>query len=181
MYEDNNGSFALKSLIVKILIAILLIFIVIWLFPTKGYIDKAIEQKLGTNAEQIFNTNIGVMKNAAMGYFNGSRLPQKEGNTKKINLEEMLAEDLLVEFTDSKGKKCDLSKSYVEVKKNKDDYKMTTNLVCTDKTAKVISYFGNYDYCTNGVCEKKKLTENNASDDSNTVNTEEKQAGQLLK
>ena len=146
MYEENNSSFVLKSLIVKVLIAILLIFIIVWLFPTKGYIDKAINQKLGTGTEQVFNNNINIMKNAAMGYFNGSRLPQTTGNTKKISLKEMLDENLLAEFTDSKGKKCDTSKSYVEVKKNKEDYKMTTNLVCADKKAKVVSYFGNYIY-----------------------------------
>ncbi len=160
MYEENNNAFALKDLVLKILFAVLVIFIIIWLFPTKGYIDKAINQKLGTSNGQVFNTNANIMKEAALGYFNGTRLPEKEGDTKKLTLKQMLDEKLLVSFTDGNGKHCNNNKSYVEIVKNEEDYKMKVNLNCTDKKAYVVSYIA----CTDGVCSKKKLTEENTSE-----------------
>ncbi len=170
MYEEGRSGFAFKNIILKLLFIVLLIFIVIWLFPTKNYVKNLIEQKLGTSADQIFNTNVQTMKEAALTYFNGSRLPEEEGKSEKLTLEEMLDKKLLVGFTDSNGKSCDNKKSYVEVTKNKTDYSLKVNLACTDKTDYINSYIGSYAYCTSDVCEKKKLTENNSEQ---TVNAQE--------
>lgn len=159
MYEENQSTFKLKGVILKIMLILLVIFIIIWLFPTKDYVSNLINQKLGTSTEQVFNNNVNTMKNAALSYYTGSRLPQKNGDTAKLTLKEMLDENLLIEFTDSKGKKCNTKESYVEITKNKEDYKMKVNLVCSDKEAYIVSYIGLYDYCADGVCEKKKLTE----------------------
>lgn len=167
MYEEERSGFAFKDIILRLLFIVLLIFIVIWLFPTKNYVKNLIDQKLGTSNNQVFNTNIETMKDAALAYYNGSRLPEEEGKTKKLTLGEMLNKNLLVEFTDSKGKKCDNKKSYVEVTKNKTDYSLKVNLACTDKTAYINSYIGSYEYCTSDVCEKKKLTENKEEQTSN--------------
>ncbi len=158
MYEDNTPQFSFKSMALKILLIVLFVFIIIWLFPTKKYISNAIDSKLGTTPAAVLNNNINTMKSAALSYFNGNRLPSKEGDSKRLTLGDMLDKKLLVEFTDSKGKKCDVNKSYVEVTKKSNDYEIKTNLACTDKKAYVMSYIGNYDYCSNGMCEKKNLT-----------------------
>lgn len=163
MYEEENKGFALKNIILKILFIVLLIFLIIWLFPTKGYVKNLIDGKLGTSADQTFTNNINNMKTAAISYYNNNGLPENEGDTKKVTLAEMQEENLLVDVTDSEGKTCDTKESYVEVTNNNDDYTMKVNLVCTDKEDYVISYFGAYDYCVDGVCEKKKLIENEIS------------------
>ena len=163
MYEEENKGFAFKNIILKILFIVLLIFIIIWLFPTKGYIKNLIDEKLGTSATSIFNNNIEAMKTAGISYYNNKGLPEEENTKKRVTLKELLNEKMLVEFTDSEGKKCDNEKSYVEITKNKEDYTMKVNLVCTNQEDHIISYFGAYDYCVDGVCEKKKLTENEIS------------------
>ncbi len=161
MYEERSSN--LKDVILKILFIVLLVFIIIWLFPTKSYVSNLIDKKLGTKSYQTFNENINVMKDAALSYYNGSRLPSKEGDKSKLTLKEMLSKNLLVPFTDSNDKKCNVNKSYAEITKQKSDYSLKVNLVCSDKSAYVISYVSDYSYCSSEVCEKKKLTENDSA------------------
>jgi len=170
MYNENNSNFAFKDLIIKILFLVIVIFLIIWLFPTKGYINKQIDKKIGISENQVFTNNINTMKDAALGYYVGKNLPEKDA---KMTLEEMLNKNLLTQITDSNGKTCDAKKSYIEVTNNKDDYKLKVNLTCKHKEEYVISYFGAYDYCTSDVCEKKKLTENNEEETNNTNSTNE--------
>lgn len=169
MYEERSSN--LKDVVLKILFTVLLIFIIIWLFPTKSYVSNLIDKKLGTKSYQTFNENIGSMKDAALSYYNGDRLPSALGDKSKLTLKEMLDKNLLVPFTDSNDKKCDTSKSYAEITKQKSDYSLKVNLVCSDKSAYVISYVSDYSYCSGEVCEKKKLTDD-ASDASSLATTE---------
>ena len=142
MYEQGHRGFAFKSIILKILLIVVLIFLIIWLFPTKSYVKSLIDQKLGTSTNQIFNTNIETMKKAAEAYFNGDRLPEKDDESKTLTLKEMVDKNLLVDFTDGNNKKCNYKKSYAKVTKTKSDYKLKVNLACTDKTAYIYSYIG---------------------------------------
>lgn len=166
MYEENNSNFVFKNIILKLLLVIILVVLVIWLFPTKSYVDGLIDNKLGTSKEQIFNSNINSMKEAAIAYYTGSRVPSKEDT---ITLEEMLDKKLLMEFKDSNNKKCDVKKSFVSITKNKEDYTLKVNLSCDDKEGYVISYLT---YNSAGdVYEKKKLTEtpSTSSDVSSSI------------
>ena len=160
MYEEGHRSYALRSIILKLLLIVVIIFLIIWLFPTKKYVKNLIDQKLGTNNYQVFNTNVNTMKDAATSYFTGDRLPSKEGVSKTITLKEMLDKDLLVDLTDSNGKKCNTKKSYATVTKNESDYLLKVNLVCSDKKASINSYISSNNSCTDAVCSKKKLTDN---------------------
>lgn len=169
MYEENNSNFAFKDLIIKILFLVIVIFLIIWLFPTKGYINKQIDKKIGVSENQIFTNNINTMKDAALGYYIGKNLPEQSS---KMTLEEMLNKNLLTNIYDNNGKTCDTKKSYVEVIKNKEEYKLKVNLACKNKEEYVISYFGAYDYCTSDVCEKKKLTENSSEEIVQSSDTE---------
>lgn len=169
MYDENNRNFALKDLIIKILFIVIIAFIIIWLFPTKGYVSKVIDKKIGVSENQVFNDNLNTIKNATLGYYNGDRLPQTK---EKMTLMQMLDKNLLTEIIDSEGKACDTEKSYVEITKSKDDYKLKVNLNCQNKEAYVISYFGSYDYCAGDVCEKKKLTENETPNNEQTKTDE---------
>lgn len=168
MYEENNRGFVFGNIILKLLVAVIVVILIIWLFPTKGYINNQIDKKIGVSDNQIFTNNINTMKQAALGYYTGNRLPQND-KTVKMTLKEMLEKNLITEITDNEGKSCDKEKSYIEVTKEKEDYKLKVNLTCKNKEEYVVSYFGNYDYCTSGVCEKKKLTENEAEETNSEV------------
>lgn len=163
MYDENNRNFALKNFVLKLLLIVILVFLIIWLFPTKSYVNNLIDSKLGTSKEQIFNTNINTMKEAAISYYSGERLPE---TSSKITLEEMLNKNLLIEFKDSNNKKCDTKKSYAKITKNEEDYTLKVNLTCSDTKGHIISYLTYND--AGDVYEKKKLTE----DDTEEENTE---------
>ena len=150
MYEEGHRGFAFKSIIVKLLLIVIIVFLIIWLFPTKKYVKNIIDQRLGTNENRIFNANIETMKNAATSYYNGSRLPEKNGDSRTLTLREMIDKNLLMNFTDSNGKKCNTEDSYVKVTKNEDDYSLKVNLVCKDKKGYINSYI-NGKSCTNEV------------------------------
>ena len=179
MYQEGHRGFAFKSIILKILFIVVLIFLIIWLFPTKNYVKNLIDQKLGTNTNQIFNTNIETMKNAATSYFNGDRLPEKVDQSKTLTLREMIDKNLLVDFTDSNNKKCNYKKSYAKVTKTKSDYKLKVNLACTDKTAYIYSYIG--DKNTSDVYSKKKLAEKSETNDNEETDTKTKEECKYVK
>lgn len=172
MYEEGHRGFAFKSIIIKFLLIVIIVFLIIWLFPTKNYVKNIIDQKLGTTVNQVFNTNIETMKNAAISYYNGDRLPSKNGDSRTLTLKEMLDKNLLVNFTDSNGKKCNTEKSYVKITKNEKDYSLKVNLVCTDKKAYINSYISDSS-CTNEVCSKKKITEESSMSDNKTEESNE--------
>ena len=167
MYEERKDTFALRDIILQVLFVALFVFILMWLFPTKNYvtnytnnaITEAVEEALqdfeyggGVNSEafanQLFNQNVLMMKDSAKSYFTLSRLPQKTGESKEITLAEMLEEKIILPFVDSKGKKCDASKSYVKVTKSDDEYLMKVNLSCSDYEDYLLIHMGCYDYCS---------------------------------
>ena len=167
MYTDNNN-FSVRNVILKFLFVALFIFILIWLFPLKSDLKKAISsndknnktEEKSTNEfsilyDRIFYENLLIMKDAAKEYFTLERLPQKEGDKVKITLGEMISKKMILEFKDKNGKTCDKTKSYVEVTKNANEYVMKVNLKCGEEENYIITYLGCYDYCKNTVCEKK--------------------------
>ena len=158
MYNENNKNYFFRDLIVKILIVLLFIFLLMWLMPMPN---------LNPFYDKIFAQNITTMTDAAKSYFTVSKLP-KEGEVKKLTLEDMLNNKMLIEFTDSDGKTCDPQKSYVEVTKEGSEYIFKTFLSCGEEEDYVIEYFGCYDVCEDGTCnvevgngtdETKKVTE----------------------
>ena len=157
MYNENGKSYFFRDLIVKILLVLLFVFLLMWLFPMPN---------LNPLYDKIFSQNISNMTDAAKSYFTVSRLPQNEGETKKLTLGDMINNKMIIEFTDSDGKACDVDKSYVEVTKKGSEYVYKTNLACSNQEDYVIEYFGCYNVCEDGKCEvevkpteTKKVTE----------------------
>lgn len=162
MYNERREGFSLKDVILQLLFIVLFVFILIWLFPTKGTI-KGITDKIDGMANQydvltnrIFNENIQTMKEAAIGYYTTPRLPKNVNDTKSMTLKEMIDTNLIIEFKDANNKACDLDDSYVEITKYQDEYRMTVNLKCTDNDAHIVVYLGCYNYCNSAVCEAKQ-------------------------
>lgn len=151
MYNERNERFSLRDVVLQLLFVALFVFILFWLFPTKNYLDQKIDSLYVDN----FSTNIQSMKEAAQDYFTTPRLPQKEGETVKLTLAEMLDLKLLLPFTDKNGDQCDLTKSYVEITKMADEYVMKVNLKCAGMEDYIIVHMGCYDYCLTDICEKE--------------------------
>ena len=74
------------------LIAIIVIIICL-VYPKNNNSDSLLTQ-------QTYISNITLMKNAGFEYFKGSNLPEEVGDTTRLTLDEMLARNLIIEFTD---------------------------------------------------------------------------------
>lgn len=162
MYNEKNDGFSVRDIFIQLLFIILFVFILVWLFPTKASVNNQfadLNNRLDALTSGIFNDNLQTMKDAAVSYYTTERLPENINDVKSMTLKEMLAEKLLVEFTDANGNSCSLTDSYVEVVKLEDEYQIKINLSCTDNDAYIIVHLGCYDYCAaSGVCEKEETT-----------------------
>lgn len=145
MYEEegNERRQTLKGIFVKIVLVVLLIFVLMMLFPTRGFVTNYVDEKVSeTGGVDNFNNNLLAMATAGSGYFTASRLPEETGDTVKMTLGEMYDNKLLVEFSDSNNRVCDNNKSYIEVTKEDDEYTMKVNLSCTDKEDYIMLHMG---------------------------------------
>ena len=111
MYSNERKSgFSVLDLLVKIIFAVLFIFLLIWLFNKKMPNMKAVYSNQ-------FRENIKYMQEAGEAYFTDDKMPTKAGESYKLTLEEMEKMNLLIPFVDKDGKACNTKKSYVSVTK----------------------------------------------------------------
>ncbi len=166
MYDDRKEKFSFKNFFLTILIVLLFVFLMLWLFPTRGYVNKLHEDnnqnqqvfdldRLSVLYDEIFANNVSRMKDAAIGYFTNERLPQKVKESKKLTLKEMYDLHLVLKMKDKDGNPCDTQKSYVEITKYTEEYRLKVNLSCGKEEDYIIVYLGCYNYCPGGVCEKE--------------------------
>lgn len=157
MYTEQTN-FSIKNVILQFLFVALFIFILIWLFPLKSDLNKAVEGIENTDltvlTDRIFNENIISMKDAAKSYYTTPRLPKNVGDKVKMTLGEMLEKKIILPFTDKDGKTCSLTESYVEITKYDEEYIMKVNLKCGEEENYLLVYMGCYDYCSTTLCEK---------------------------
>ena len=142
--EDNNDKHeTLKGIFIKIVLVVLFIFVLMMLFPTKGFVTNYVDKKVAENGSaDNFNNNLLAMATAGSGYFTSSRLPENTGDKVKMTLGEMYDNKLLVKFSDSNNKTCNTKKSYVEVTREEDEYTMKVNLSCSDKEDYIMLHMG---------------------------------------
>lgn len=170
MNSNGENRFSIREIVLVFLFIALFVFILVWLFPTKGYM-KAFDfagnntennektndkdnQFIGLNS-MLFNQNLTQMKEAAILYFTTPRLPQNIGDTKKLTLGEMLDMHLVTNIVDMSGNTCDRDASYVLLTKLKDEYTLKVNLKCGDTEEYIIVYIGCYSYCEGDVCQSR--------------------------
>ncbi|MCM1370636.1 MAG: hypothetical protein NC181_01930 [Clostridium sp.] len=160
MYEERKNNFSFKDLILQILVVVLLVFILLWLFPTKSYIknyvDDTFTNKLQPLYNQIYAQNLDTMKEASISYFTTDRLPSKVGDSITMTLGEMQEKKLVLDLKDTNNNSCSLTESYVKLTKKDKEYVLTVKLSCSDVTDYIDVYLGCYNYCPSGVCEKKE-------------------------
>ena len=163
MYEERKEKFSFKSFFLTLLLVLLFVFLMLWIFPTRWDVNKLQSNldidRLSVLYDEIFANNIARMKDAAIGYFTNERMPSKVGESKKLTLGEMYDLHLLLKLKDKDGNPCDTEKSYVEMTKYNEEYRLKVNLSCGDDEDYIIVYLGCYDYCKGlGVCEKRVET-----------------------
>lgn len=164
MYEERKDKFSVRDLIIQILFVALFVFILMWIFPTKGDLSKLKFGSSDNNKEEntilydrIFNENILAMKDAAKSYYTTPRLPQNIGDKVSMTLGEMLDKKIILPFKDKNGKTCDSQASYVEITKpSNEEFIMKVNLKCSEEENYLLVYMGCYDYCDTAICEKNK-------------------------
>ncbi len=161
MYEERKEKFSFRSFFLTILLVLLFVFLMLWLFPTKWDVKDLQStydlERLSVLYDEIFANNVARMKDAAIGYFTNERMPKKLGETKKLTLQEMYDLHLVLKMKDKEGNPCDTKKSYVEMTKYDEEYRLKVNLSCGDQEDYIIVYLGCYDYC-DGICEKRVET-----------------------
>ncbi len=155
MEEERNG-FSIIGFIAQVLVILLFIFVLMWLFPTKSYIEKNGGNNDSATAVLLFNQNLLSMKDAGREYFTTARMPKEEGEKVKLTLAQMLEKSMVVDFIDANGNKCDSNSSYIEVTKVGSEYSMNVVLTCSGTTKNITTTIGCYDYCADNLCEKKE-------------------------
>ena len=163
MYEERKEKFSFKSFFLTLLLVLLFVFLMLWLFPTKSYVNDKLQstydlERLSVLYDEIFANNVARMKDAAIGYFTNERLPKTIGESKKLTLQEMYDLHLVLKIKGKDGKECDAKKSYVEMTKYTEEYRLKVNLSCGDQEDYIIVYLGCYNYCPGGICEKRVST-----------------------
>ena len=142
MYTEEENQKSFKGIFIKIVLVVVILFVLMFLFPTKGFVTNYIDKKLEGKADGNFNSNIIALATAGSGYYNESRLPNNTGDTSKMTLKEMLDEKIIVNLTDNTGVSCSKKSSYVEVAKEENEYTMKVNLSCGGKTDFIILHMG---------------------------------------
>ncbi|MDO4963418.1 MAG: hypothetical protein Q4E75_04925, partial [bacterium] len=175
MYDERRDKFSFKNFFLTLLLVLLFIFLMLWLFPTKSYVNNKLSNNSNGNSssksnekydlerlevlyDEIFANNVYRMKEAAISYFTNERMPQIVGQSKKLTLQEMYDLHLVLKMKDKDGKACDVKKSFVEMTKYTEEYRLKVNLSCGDTEDYIIVYLGCYNYCSSGLCEKKTST-----------------------
>lgn len=180
MYDERKEKFSFKSFFLTLLLVLLFVFLMLWLFPTKWDVNKLQStydiERLSVLYDEIFANNVSRMKDAAIGYFTNERMPQVVGESKKLTLQEMYDLHLVLKMKDKNGNACDTEKSYVEMTKYTEEYRLKVNLSCGDQEDYIIVYLGCYNYCSGGICEKRVPTPSNTTlkEENNTPSSPDK-------
>ena len=134
MYEEKtrrNIQINWKSLLIKLGILLVVIFLVIWIVSLFNR-DEEVTSNFGVNLE--------LMREASTEYFTGSRLPSEIDESTSITLGEMFERNLLIEFQDEHGNPCDTENSYAEATKLDDEnYRIEIRLVCENESDTIIN------------------------------------------
>ena len=170
--KPKKNAFAATALLISIAIALLVMVGAVLLLSKVNDNDRITPKDNGSETgtttsndgttceglvkEIVFNDNLNNIKEAAISYFTNERLPKEIGDTVKITLKDMTDKKLVRTVYDASANACDVTKSYVEVTKEADEYVMKIFLSCSDIEDYIVVHLGCYDYCDKDVCEKKE-------------------------
>lgn len=139
MYEETKVSFNWKSLIIKLLIIAIILVLIIILFPL--IVNKK------DNGE-VFKENATALKDVGTNYFNKDNLPKEVGDSIKVNLKDLIAENKIKTLKVGKTT-CDEENSYIKVVKKSKGYELESTLICGEERNTSYTYLGCMDSCDN--------------------------------
>lgn len=167
MYTEDfrHNGFFFRKLVLKLLLIITVILLIIWIIPkfisykpsNKNQTIKITEEN--TNDSSISN-NLTKIKEAALLYYKADKLPKEKEDIVLVTLQELEKEKLITKLTDSNNKACDSKKSYAKLTKLEDDYLLKVYIKCGNKSDYLLVHVGEYEYCTNAICEKDSIKGN---------------------
>ncbi len=150
MYSnENKKGFSILDLIVKIIFALLFIFILVWLFQKKVPNMKPFYSN-------VFRENINAMQEAGESYFTDDKMPKEIGASEKITLADLFNKKMVLPFVDQNGNSCNQYESYVMATKLEEGYELKTNLVCEGEQDYLVKILGCHTYCPTGNCVPEK-------------------------
>ncbi len=159
MYEERKNKVSLRNAILVVLLITLFVFILVWLFPTKRYLDN-------NTSYETYSNYLDSLENAAKDYFTSDRMPSKIGDSVKLTLGEMLEKKLVLNI--GGNAKCDLKESYVEITRMNNEYQLKVVLNCENyKNHKMVTIG------CNGSCAVEKA--NNSKNTNNNANNKPQQ------
>ncbi len=182
MYTEDykhNGIFA-RRIILKVILMLSIIILLVWIVPK--FISYKPSNKLkNTTSIKVSEKNVNAnsmkeslqkLKDAAILYYKKEKLPKNDGDIELVTLKQLTKDKLLTELRVN-NKKCDVNKSYAKLTKLKDDYLLKVFISCELKTDYLLIHVGEYNYCTNTICEKDsikdELVEKDEKDNTKTL------------
>ena len=165
MYDDNNVTYRIginwTDIIIKVILLILFVLLLVWLFP---------KADLDVFYDNVYNTNINTMKEAAKSYYTTDRLPSNVGDKTSMSLKEMFDNHMIIRFRDKDKNYCDETSSGVEVTKTNDNsYVLKVSLNCGEQKDFILETIGCNDVCPKGECEtKEELVADNEPEETPT-------------
>jgi len=168
MYDEER-SFSWTNLFIKIIIIIICILFIVWLFSLT---NKKVSNKLDIITDNIFSENVDRLKTAGKDYFTTDRLPKEVGEVKKVTLEKLYKDKVLLTLKNKNGENCLAKKSYVSVEKMENEYKMRVYLDCGEEKDYIIFPMEWYNNCTinTNTCDNNKSNNNTNNTTNNTTN-----------
>lgn len=178
-YNDPNPRKSIKDVILQLLFIVVFVFILVWLFPTKGYLEKNKTQTSNVSMDinldplynQIYTQNLNTMKDAAKSYYTTERLPKNIGDKVSMTLEDMVNKNLLLPLYDSNNEQCDMEESYVEVTNKDTEYVLKANLKCGSNDNYLLVHMGCYNYCKEDICENTSTVQTSVGKSIPVTNT----------
>ncbi len=160
-YEDNSSS--IKKVLIKIVIVLIILivsFVLKKVMLTDKYINK---ENINTNpyTNATYKDNIEHINNVMLGYFDEDKIKEVKDKPYKVTIKELIDEGVLVSIVDANDKICSAKKSYVEItpiENKENEYILKTNLKCSKEDNYVLKHLGHYNYCSDFLCEKERVT-----------------------
>lgn len=155
------------SLFIKIIIIFIFVIIIIWLAM------KVINRN---KLSEAFKNNINNMQSVATEYFKGIDLPLNKGESKKITLEEMIEQNLIISLNKDSSNPCDTKESYSKITREKNKYQLETTLKCGKEKDTIVKDFSLKDCknCNTNSEKKDNKEKNTNTESTSTKKTEEK-------
>ena len=113
-----------KQLFIKLCILIIIMVLIIFIISR---INKNNKEK-----NLILNNNINTLIESTLAYYNDENLPQNDGDSTSMLLDEMIKKKIVNEIKDKNNKECSHTDSYIIITKtNSDNYQLKVHLSCS--------------------------------------------------